>query len=377
MKSRILMVLVLAVIFNQVFLYSQELPEQYREKFSDSFSIRKEQHIDLGKYTDRLVEERINKTLTFFKPDYSNIESYKKSTSKYRKKYFKTIGYPPPHEKSGEFIIKLVGEDKYSNVYRVWVEVLDGVKTYGIYVVPRNLKGKAPLIIAFHGGSGCPEAIVGIDTRKPYHNLGYEAVKRGYIVWAPELIDRVTYGGDPKIEEAHRHQVNRKAKLGGTSLEAILLHKIKCSVDALIKNRPEIDTDRIGITGLSRGGRYTLLTTASIPYIKCAVVSGMFIDHESYLKRDRSDPEKPADIDILKSFGNAEKVGMVCPRPLMVQMGVNDPVIPIKGARVEIPRAALHYQKLGIPDKFEFFEHSGGHEFHLESLFEFFEKHLK
>lgn len=377
MKSKLWLLFAFAFFFNQNSLYSQDLPEQYREKFSDSFSIRKQQHLDLGKYADRLVEERINKTLTFFKPNYSSIDSYIKSISKYRKKYFKTIGYPPPREKIGKLEIKLVGEDKYSKVYRVWIEVLEGVKTYGIYLVPRSLKGKAPMIVAIHGGSGCPEAIVGIDTREPYHNMGYEAAKRGYIVWAPELIDRVTYGGDPKIEEAHRYLVDRKAKLGGTSLEAILLHKIKFSIDVLIKNRPEIDTARLGVTGLSRGGRYTLLTTASLPYIKCAVVSGMFLDHESYLKRDRSDPKKPADINILGSYGNAEKVGMVCPRPLMIQMGVNDPVVKIEGARVENSRAALHYQKLGVPENYEFFEHDGGHEFHLESLFGFFEKHLK
>ena len=94
------------------------------------------------------------------------------------------------------------------------------------------------------------------------------------------------------------------------------------------------------------------------------------------VKRDRSDPEKPVDNKVLKEFGCAELVGMICPRPLMVQMGINDPVIQIEGARKEKPRAALHYQKLGIPEKFEFFEHSGGHEFHLESLFEFFKKNL-
>ena len=55
MKLRMLTFLVLAVIFSQNFLFSQELPEQYREKFSDSFPIRKQQHLDLGKYVDRLI----------------------------------------------------------------------------------------------------------------------------------------------------------------------------------------------------------------------------------------------------------------------------------------------------------------------------------
>ncbi len=49
-----------------------------------------------------------------------------------------------------------------------------------------------------------------------------------------------------------------------------------------------------------------------------------------------------------------EFVGMICPRPLLIQMGVKDPVIPIEGARVENQRAALHYQKLGVSENYQF-----------------------
>ncbi len=121
MKLKIVFILVLSSLFNlPTILYAQELPEQYREKFSDSFPIRKQQHLDLGNYVDRLIAERIQKTLTFFKPDYSSVDCYLNSISKYRKEYFKTIGYPPPYEKVGSLEMKLVGEDRYCKVYRVW-----------------------------------------------------------------------------------------------------------------------------------------------------------------------------------------------------------------------------------------------------------------
>ena len=45
---------------------------------------------------------------------------------------------------------------------------MDGVHAYGIYMVPKKIKDKAPLIIAQHGGGGNPEAIVDFDTRINY-----------------------------------------------------------------------------------------------------------------------------------------------------------------------------------------------------------------
>lgn len=375
MKSRAQFLLWTVVFFFSA-AYAQEATPSYREKFSDSFSIRKKNHLDVNKYLDALLEEQINRTLTRFQPDYASLERYTSSVSLFRGAFLESIGYPPLYGRAGEIRMKQVGEDSFCRIYRIWVEVLPGIDAYGVYLVPRNLLGKAPMIMAIHGGGGCPEAIIGIDNREPYHNMGYEAVKRGYIVWAPELLDRVTYGGDPLIPEAYVNKLDRKARLVGTTLNAILLHRIIAGTDALIKARPEIDTNRIGVTGLSRGGGFTLLTTAALPYIKCAVCSGMFTDHADYLKMDRTDPEKPADNNVLKEFGHAELVGMICPRPLMVQMGIKDDVIPIEGARKERMRAALPYQKLGIPDRFEFLEHAGGHEFHLDSLFAFFLKNL-
>jgi len=366
------------IIIYPLYLSAQEMPEQYKEKFSESFLIRKKEHLELNDYLDKSLEKTRDRIQAFFKPDFSSIECYKSSLSQYRKQFFSTIGYPPPGEKISEPRFVFVGEDSYCKIYRMWLEVLDGVEAYGIYMVPRNLQGKAPLLICIHGGSGCPEAICGIDIREPYHSMGFEAVKRGYIVYAPSLVDRVTYGGDPRIEEAHRYLLDRKAKLAGTSLAAILIYKINRSIEALIQRRPEVDPKRVGMTGLSRGGRYTLYTTASSPMIKVGVCSGYFIDHKEYISREYiTNPERPVDINMLKTFGNAQLVGLICPRPFMVQMGVKDQVIPIKGARREAPKAALYYKKLGIGERFEFFEHTGGHEFHLESLFSFFDKHLR
>ena len=360
-------------------LIAQKMPEQYRENFSNSFPIRKDQHLEIKAYADKLLEENTNTSLTSFKPDYFSIEDYKNSLYPYRKKAGDFFGYPPPKAKDGKIskIVK-VGEDVHCTIYRVWVEVIEGVNAYGLYMVPKNLKGKAPLLIAQHGGGGNPEAICDLDTRINYHSFGPEAVKREYIVWAPALAMNCGYCQDPEIPSANRELLDRKLQFAGTSIIGVEIQKIIESTKALIRERPEIDAERIGMTGLSWGGFYTMYVTAVCPFIKVAVPSANLRDFEIVLKNAVADDSKmPPDRLLFSSFGHFQAVGLICPRPCMIQLGENDSLFNLEEARKEAARASLFYEKLGISDRFEFNVHPAGHEFDIPAVFRFFDKYLK
>jgi dienelactone hydrolase len=357
-------------------MFAQDIPGQYREKFSESFPIREQQHLDLKRYIDLLVEEGKVKSLSRFTPDYSGIKQYEKSIIPFREQLAESFGYPPPLATKGSEPRKVfVGKDSVCNIYRIWIGVAEGVEAYGLYMVPHNITGKAPLLICEHGGGGNPEAICDLDTRINYHSFGHEAVKRGYIVWAPGLIMRCGYGGDPEIEGANRNLLDRRLKLLGTSIIGMELQMIIEGTKTLARHHPEIDSERIGMTGLSWGGFYTLHVAALFPEIKVAVPSANFRDHELVLDRV-DDTKKGVDRNLFNLFGSAQVAGMICPRPLMIQMGAEDTLFDLEGVRREAKRAAVHYEKLGIGDLFEYSEHSGGHVFENESIFQFFEKHL-
>jgi len=357
-------------------LFAQDLPGQYREVFQESFPIREQQHQELKEYIDLLVAERKEKTLSKFAPDFSGIKQYENSVIPYREQLAGSYGYPPPMAvKGAEPRIVYVGKDSACSIYRIWIRVAEGIEAYGLYMVPHDITGKAPLLICEHGGGGCPEAICDLDTRINYHSFGHEAVKRGYIVWAPGLIMRCGYGGDPAIEGAERNQLDRRLRLLGTSIIGMELQMIIEGTKTLVKHRPEIDADRIGMTGLSWGGIYTLLVAALYPDVKVAVPSGNFRCHDVILDRV-DDPEKPVDRNLFSMFGNAQIAGMVCPRPLMVQMGAEDTLFDLDGVRREAAKAAAYYEKLGIGELYEYSEHAGGHVFENESIFQFFKNHL-
>lgn len=357
--------------------YAQKLPEQYREKFSESYPIRKEQHLEIKAYNDKLLNEEVEKTMSFFQPDFFSISDYENSLYPYRQKLGGYFGYPPPKALKGKVTrFEKAGEDKYCTLYRVWIEVIEGVHTYGIYMVPREIGEKAPMIIAIHGGSGNPEAICDLDTRINYHSFGHEAVKRGYIVWAPGLTMFSSYGGDQNIPGVSRDILDSRLKLLGSSIIGVEIHKIIESTRVLVNERSEIDINNVGMTGLSWGGFFTMYITALCPFIKAAAPSANFRDTEAGLLRIASS-DRQSFYRLEGSFGHFQAIGLICPRPCMVQLGEQDQLFDMDGARIEAERAALFYKKLGIEDRFEFTTHSAGHEFEIESIFRFFDKYLR
>ncbi len=371
-----MLLLAITFIAGPAGIWAQDIPAQYREKFSESFPIRKQQHLELRAYTDLLIEQQKDKSLTRFNPDFSRTDKYEESVIPYRKQLADYYGYPPPLAQQGsEPRVVLAGKDSVCTVYRIWIEVAKGIEAYGLYMVPHNIKDRAPLLVCQHGGGGNPEAICDLDTRVNYHSFGHEAVKRGYIVWAPGLIMRCGYADDPAIEGAERDLLDRRLKLLGTSIIGMELQMIIESTKTLARYRPEIDPSRIGMTGLSWGGFYTLHVAALYTDIKAAVASANFREHKGILNRVDS-AQNRSDKDLFKMFGNAQVAGMVCPRPLMIQMGAEDTLFDLDGVRREVKKAAGYYDKLGVGERFQYSEHPGGHVFENESIFNFFNKHL-
>jgi len=356
---------------------AQELPEQYGENFSESYQIRKEQHLEMKAYVDELLNEKIDASLNKFLPDFFSIESYENSLYPYRKELAGYFGYPPPKAVKGKITrFEKAGEDNYSKVYRVWIEVIDGVHTYGLYLTPKTENTKIPLIIAIHGGGGNPEGICGLDTRMNYHNFGYEAVKRGYAIWAPGLTMLSGYAKDPEIPGVSRGILDSQLKKAGTSIIGLEIHKIIESTRTLIQERPEIDAENVGMTGLSWGGFFTMYSAALAPFVKAAAPSAYFRDSKADLK-NMPDIESNSSIYSFKCFGHFQAIGMICPRPCLVQLGENDTLFDLDGAKTEAERAASFYEKLGISEKFVFHVHGGGHEYENERIFRFFDNYLK
>ena len=287
-------------------------------------------------------------------------------TEALRRQFMAKLGYPPPgftgayQERMEKF-----GEDAIATYYRAWVPVAPDMDVYGLYLVPKNVKLPAPLVIAKHGGGGYPELAI-FTGGGNYKDMIRGAAKEGYVVWAPISLmhpfrDRDT--GTPIPAEVRRDMDARFRKLG-TSLMGIETMRISRSLDVMIR-RPEVDPLRVGMIGLSYGGFFTLYTMALDPRIKAGVASCSIRDREGTKK----DPPEghPADMP------GADLAALIAPRALQLQNGINDKGFPIDMVRRAAAEAKTHYAPNGA---FEYQEFDGSHEWRGDIAWAFLRKHL-
>ena len=342
----------------------------FEQNLADSDPLRIEQAREYDDYIKHLQQDR-GLLDAVLQPDYRSPEAFARSTENYRQAFCRSIGYPAPGERPATPPrFDKMGEDAIGTYYRVHLPVLPGVQAEGIYIVPRGASGRVPLIIAQHGGAGSPEKALFAGGAN-YHDMVRGAVKRGYAVFAPQLLF-----SSPGLAKETRRDTDRRLRLVGTSITAVEVGKIVRSLDVLLQ-RPEIDPARVGMVGLSYGGYYTLVTTAIDPRIKVAVSSGYFgVQEGRYAENELaipSDLEFPARFTL---FRDENTVALICPRPLQIQAGTHDSVHLWQSGQKQAVNAAGFYTGLGLGDKFEYRLFDGGHEFQDGLAWEFIAKHL-
>ena len=263
-----------------------------------------------------------------------------------------------------------MGEDQLGIYYRAMIPVLPGVHSEGIYIVPKSIRGKAPLMISMHGGGGSPEVAL-FNGGANYHDMVRGAVKRGYVVYAPQHLFRAE--GYP---QDIRRQIDDRLRLIGTSITAVEIAKITYAIDELA-NRPEVDMSRIGMVGLSYGGYYAQVTPAIDTRIKVSVSSCYFGVQEGRYEQDElSVPSDFRFMNRMTLFNDADLVALICPRAHQIQAGTKDNASHREKGKILAPRAAAYFEKLHLSDRFQHVVFEGGHEFNDEAAWAFVEKHL-
>jgi dienelactone hydrolase len=349
---------------------AQAAPPYYEEEVASSNSLRTEQARELDAYILKTRADN-SRLRSVFTPDYRSTKAFEASANRLRKVFAASIGYPPPGDPEAETPdFKRIGEDGIGVYYRVKISILPGVHAEGLYIVPKGLKGRAPLVIAMHGGGGSPEVAL-FHGGANYHDMVRGGAKLGYVVFAPQhLFSAEGYPGDI------RNRIDERMRLVGTSLTAVEIAKITRSLDVLLK-RPEVDPKRVAMLGLSYGGYYALVTPALDTRIRCAVSSCYFGVQEWRYERDELGV--PSDFRFMDRFTllrDPEIVALICPRALEIQAGSNDDPDHRDMGKQLAPQAAEYYQRLGREGEFRFMLFQGGHEFNDASAWEFVKRHL-
>jgi dipeptidyl aminopeptidase/acylaminoacyl peptidase len=196
----------------------------------------------------------------------------------------------------------------------------DGREISGfLYHPPARFSGKRPVIIDIHGG---PESQERPDFRG---RDNYFINELGLAILYPNVRGSAGYGKSfLQLDNGSRREDSYK------DIGALL---------DWIQTRPELDADRILVTGGSYGGHMTLAIATRYPdRIRCSVeVVGMsnlvtFLERTEAYRRDlrraeygdERDPEMRTYLERVAPLTNADKIT----KPLLIVQGANDPRVP-------------------------------------------------
>jgi len=188
-----------------------------------------------------------------------------------------------------------------------------------LYRPPTRFTGRRPVIIDIHGG---PEGQF-----QPYFlgQQNYFLNELGVALLFPNIRGSSGYGKSfLKLDDGLRREDAYK------DIGALL---------DWIKTRPDLDPDRVMVTGTSYGGHMVLVTATRYPdRIRCAIDSVgpsnlvTFLEHTAGYRQDlrrveygdERDPAVRAFLQRIAPLNNAAKVT----KPLFVVQGQNDPAVP-------------------------------------------------
>jgi dienelactone hydrolase len=260
-------------------------------------------------------------------------------------------------------------------------------------LLPKGLKGKAPVVLAYAGHGYGVKDIVGLweDGSERADPDGYHAdfavalARRGFVVAAPEIscfgerrnsyahLDRLL--GQPEPSTCH-NAATYAMMLGRT----ILGQRVRDSMRLVdfLEGLPEADASRLGAMGISGGGMLTLFHAALDERVKAFVVSGYFSSfRKSVLAFDHCTCNFVPGLLSLAEM--TDIAALAAPRPFLVEAGTRDPIFPIATVResVETARRSWAVFEPGAGSRIELDEFEGRHRISGKRAYDFLGERLR
>ncbi len=248
---------------------------------------------------------------------------------------------------------------------------LPGIYVTALVYIPNDHTSKHPAVLVPAGHAA--------DGKFHYQALSQRLAARGYVVisWDPVGQGERSQFWDPKAKKSRynlicgEHAVmGNVAYLAGANLARWEVWDGIRAVDYLL-TRPDVDGERISITGTSGGGTQTALIAALDPRIKVAAPScfitslPMRMSNRIFVDPD-SDPEQDLYGMISNGVDHPGLLLLMYPRPVLIAAAVLD-FFPIEGTRKTFRELEKLYTRFGRGDYIALVEGYHGHQFSNEN----------
>jgi len=278
-----------------------------------------------------------------------------------RNEFASMFGWPLTEERKPAASVKetFLGHSAGRRVSRLRIEVLPGLPFYGLLFRFEDDRPR-PFLFSQHGGLGTPELCSSLypDGSANYNDQTQRLLKYDVNVFAPQLLlwNMQDETGANTIDNV-RQDLDARLKTCGGSITAMELYALQVTLDWFC-TQPYVDTDRIGMAGLSYGGMYTMLMTALDTRIRSSVSSSFFGAFSSWIKSDIMWQSSRS------LFEDAEIAALCWPRRIWLGMGMKDELFDYRISTAQYDRLCAATD-LPIREKLRFEAFDGTHEFPL------------
>jgi len=304
------------------------------------------------------------------------------------KKIKKLLGeFPSPSDLNAEL---LSVEEKEKFIREKWIIQSEKDCFVPLYLlIPKGNKKKYPAILCCHGhGSYGKDPVAGVHNNNPdiinnikmhNYNYGQQMAENGFITICPDwrgFGERVAY---QDIPFPGRDKCNvyflQHLILGRTLLGANIFDGMRV-IDFLL-TREEVDKERIGCMGLSFGGTMATYLTLLDERIKTGDII-CYATTTLHYAISRPNFCGSQIVPFLYKYADVgDVIGGICPKPLLIESGVNDTCFWIDSARKAHEKIKNVYKVARVENNLWIEIFPGEHSFSGRKAFEFFGKYLK
>ncbi|HUS05738.1 MAG TPA: alpha/beta hydrolase family protein [Bryobacteraceae bacterium] len=265
---------------------------------------------------------------------------------------------------------------------------IDGDTVPAFIVRPARSSGRLPAVVCLHGSSTNRDVNIApkfgytewtrYGTNKKMNTLAgwaRELARRGYVT-----LSITQRGLDSRLPDTEAR--NKALLVNGRNVMGTIIYEIRQAVTYL-RERPEVDPEKIGMTGISFGGITTFYTWLVDDRIAAAApICGGVGSVQEFIKHGARSYHGiywwvPG---MLTKGDHGEFAAAMAPRPLMLWAPRSDIGMPNQGIDRFLEVAEPAFQRAGAADRLVVHRPPGEHAMSIESFeaaFQFFQKFLK
>ncbi len=326
--------------------------------------------------------------------DIHSADDWNAKKGEYRRQLLDMLGLDPLPERT-ELQPVVTGKTEHDEfvVERLHFQSRPGLYVTGDLYVPKSgvgfqpaknqerqagsLPHKLPAILYVCGHGGVKKDGVSLGNKTHYQHHGGWFARNGYVCL---IIDTLQLG---EIEGIHHgtYRYDRWWWLSrGYTPAGVEAWNCVRALDYL-QSRPEVDGDKLGVTGRSGGGAYSWWIAAIDERIKAAVPTAGITDLQNHVV----DGVVEGHCDCMFCLNTYRwdyplVAALVAPRPLLISNTDRDGIFPLDGVYRTYSKVRRLYELLGKPNDIALQITAGGHadtqELHIHA-FRWFDKHLK